>query len=272
MQWAPQMGFTGYIADNEAGLLHARARMYSPGLGGFLSRDRKKYIDGFSQYRGYFVPNALDSRGNKVEFTGPLNADVAAFLRKENGKGFDKTTDKEFSSVIHTFSVAKQLNSVSVTETGNKSFIGATGESFGHRVFLGRLRIAPLEVSTDKTIPSGKSACSKGSIVVNVKKIQVTIEDAIGYLDVDAIDESYDNDDNNDEKNLGGKEGQLILTWDTCKASKKQALVDDSGSVIFSPPNIKDQKSVHAFEGKNYTAVTNIEFNNSVISGQVYCE
>jgi len=56
-------GFTGYVADNETGLLHARARQYSPTLGRFVGRDPKEYIDGQSLYFAYFAPNHLDSNG-----------------------------------------------------------------------------------------------------------------------------------------------------------------------------------------------------------------
>lgn len=56
-------GFTGYVADNETGLMYARERMYSPSLGCFISRDPLVYVDGYSTYRGYFVPNSLDPSG-----------------------------------------------------------------------------------------------------------------------------------------------------------------------------------------------------------------
>jgi len=82
-------GFTGYITDNETGLLHARARQYSTTLGRFIGRDpisdvlafemqrqgRPIYVnllksspmvsfpDGFSAYSAYFVPNRLDFNG-----------------------------------------------------------------------------------------------------------------------------------------------------------------------------------------------------------------
>lgn len=86
-------GFTGYIADNESGLLYARARMYSPTLGRFISRDpwmlvpltgrtvevkglygtkasyywgpnaKDGYHDGYGLYGAYFVPNRSDPTG-----------------------------------------------------------------------------------------------------------------------------------------------------------------------------------------------------------------
>jgi len=56
-------GFTGYIADGETGLLHARARQYSSLLGRFCSRDPLGYIDGDNFYRAYFVPNDIDPSG-----------------------------------------------------------------------------------------------------------------------------------------------------------------------------------------------------------------
>jgi RHS repeat-associated protein len=93
-------GFTGYISDPETGLLHARARQYSPGLGRFIGRDnvnvnrietkqmsevdpesgrqwpvtsaktgnlQEYYRDGLGLYSAYFVPNRLDPTGNGCE-------------------------------------------------------------------------------------------------------------------------------------------------------------------------------------------------------------
>ncbi|HAT11727.1 MAG TPA: hypothetical protein DCS97_14295 [Planctomycetes bacterium] len=74
-------GFTGYIADNETGLLHARAREYSPTLGRFIGRDAYHegdisafdygffnnteilYVNGYGLYMGYLVPNSTDPYG-----------------------------------------------------------------------------------------------------------------------------------------------------------------------------------------------------------------
>jgi RHS repeat-associated protein len=57
-------GFTGYIADNETGLLHARARQYSPTLGRFVGRDPIGYKGGgYGIYCAYFVPNQKDPSG-----------------------------------------------------------------------------------------------------------------------------------------------------------------------------------------------------------------
>jgi len=56
-------GFTEYIADGETGLLHARARPYSPMLGRFVGRDPLNYIDGYLLYSGAFSSNGLDPFG-----------------------------------------------------------------------------------------------------------------------------------------------------------------------------------------------------------------
>jgi len=45
-------GFTGYVADNETGLMYARARIYSPTLGSFASRDPYTKIFGW-HYSGF---------------------------------------------------------------------------------------------------------------------------------------------------------------------------------------------------------------------------
>jgi len=76
--YAFQRGFTGYHLDAESGLYYARARMYSPGLGRFVSRDilemmhpkfgqitmGANYSDGYSLYAGYFAPNHADPSGH----------------------------------------------------------------------------------------------------------------------------------------------------------------------------------------------------------------
>ena len=64
--WAVQYGFTGYIADQETGLLHARARMYSPIGGRFINRDPMGYLDGWNLYEGYFVPGKVDPKGTNL--------------------------------------------------------------------------------------------------------------------------------------------------------------------------------------------------------------
>jgi RHS repeat-associated protein len=71
-------GFTGYITDNETGLLHARARQYSPTLGRFVGRDPTRYPDGFNPYAGYFVPGKVDPTGEddvSVVYEKPFQSD-----------------------------------------------------------------------------------------------------------------------------------------------------------------------------------------------------
>jgi len=62
--------FTGYVADNETGLLHARARQYSPTLGRFIERDPMKYVDGMGLYGSYFVLVTVDPDGMSIPWTG----------------------------------------------------------------------------------------------------------------------------------------------------------------------------------------------------------
>jgi hypothetical protein len=45
-------------------LLHKRARYYDVVSGEFISRDPLDYVDGMSQYRGYFVPKSVDPEGS----------------------------------------------------------------------------------------------------------------------------------------------------------------------------------------------------------------
>lgn len=58
-------GFTGYISDQETGMMYARARMYSPAQGRFVGRDPAGYADGMGLYGAYFIPNSLDPSGKK---------------------------------------------------------------------------------------------------------------------------------------------------------------------------------------------------------------
>jgi RHS repeat-associated protein len=55
--------FRGYFADEGTGLLHARNRQYSPTLGRFVGRDPLGYLNGFSVYHAYFVPDSSDPLG-----------------------------------------------------------------------------------------------------------------------------------------------------------------------------------------------------------------
>ncbi|MBF0202013.1 MAG: RHS repeat-associated core domain-containing protein [Desulfamplus sp.] len=59
-------GFTGRRIDPETGLMYFRARYYSVELGRFVGRDPLGYVDGMSLYRGYFVVNGVDPRGESV--------------------------------------------------------------------------------------------------------------------------------------------------------------------------------------------------------------
>lgn len=70
-----QVGFTGRYQDKETGLWYFRARYYSAMLGGFVSRDPLKYVDGLCFYSAKFIPNDLDSTGMSVtlDATPPEN-------------------------------------------------------------------------------------------------------------------------------------------------------------------------------------------------------
>jgi RHS repeat-associated protein len=67
--------FRGYFADEGTGLLHARNRQYSPTLGRFVGRDPLKYVDGYSLYAAYFVPDMTDPEGT-IAFCDPFDSMV----------------------------------------------------------------------------------------------------------------------------------------------------------------------------------------------------
>lgn len=61
-------GYTSRRHDDETGLMYFRARYYDNQSGEFVSSDRLEYVDGMSQYRGYFVLAGKDPSGSNVFF------------------------------------------------------------------------------------------------------------------------------------------------------------------------------------------------------------
>jgi len=116
-------GFTGYVADNETGLLHARARQYSPTLGRFVGRDSYStrtfagihvpmggagYQDGPSLYGAYAFPNHLDPSGNVAEceialFVGHLD-EARPWIREQIQDSNGKPIPRPCGSAIGTVS------------------------------------------------------------------------------------------------------------------------------------------------------------------------
>ncbi len=58
--------YTGRFYHSGLGIYYFRARMYSPMMGRFVSRDPLGYVDGMSLYRAYFVPAGMDPLGFKT--------------------------------------------------------------------------------------------------------------------------------------------------------------------------------------------------------------
>ena len=61
--YAMNYGYTSRRHETETGLMHFRARYYDANTGEFLSRDPLEFVDGMSQYRGYFVVKGVDPFG-----------------------------------------------------------------------------------------------------------------------------------------------------------------------------------------------------------------
>ena len=87
----------------DCSLLYKRARYYDPTTGEFLSRDPLEYVDGMSQYRGYFVPGGTDPLGEvsmwlQNQFKGPFkftSGDITAtfYLDADRTKGATNNPD-----------------------------------------------------------------------------------------------------------------------------------------------------------------------------------
>ncbi|MFV0444411.1 MAG: RHS repeat domain-containing protein [Planctomycetaceae bacterium] len=58
--------FTGQTRDESSSLYPFRERRYHQVLGLFTSRDPLMYVDGFSLYEAYFVPNMVDPSGTQA--------------------------------------------------------------------------------------------------------------------------------------------------------------------------------------------------------------
>jgi len=95
-------GFTGYITDNETGLMYARRRMYSSRLGLFVGRDPLLYIMGSNLYRSYFVPGWVDPFGT---FNVSVSVE-AKFSTHKVGEG-GITDYKEASAQISADCISK---------------------------------------------------------------------------------------------------------------------------------------------------------------------
>ena len=68
------VGFTGRTLDAETGLWYFRARYFSDGLNRFIGRDPKKYVNGYSLYSSYFLPNKMDPHGTVTLDYTPYSA------------------------------------------------------------------------------------------------------------------------------------------------------------------------------------------------------
>jgi RHS repeat-associated protein len=69
--YANNVGFTGRYHDQETNLIFFRNRYLDHRQGRFISRDPLNYIDGYSMYGAYFVPNANDPFGLCIQGIDP---------------------------------------------------------------------------------------------------------------------------------------------------------------------------------------------------------
>jgi|GEM_PF-2171931 len=59
-------GAVGYYSNSATGDIYVRARTYEPVIGRWLSMDPLGFVDGPNLYRAYFVPNGVDTTGQKL--------------------------------------------------------------------------------------------------------------------------------------------------------------------------------------------------------------
>jgi len=84
-------GFTGYIIDEETGLYYARARMYSVGLGRFLSRNN--YLQDIAPHFTSGIDNDLEVELTTDGYSDPLGVYVDSFSMYEGTFALLQTTD-----------------------------------------------------------------------------------------------------------------------------------------------------------------------------------
>ena len=153
--WAVQYGFTGYISDCETCLLHARTRMYSPGIGRFTTSDKLTflsragvwipdgigmYINGFNLYGAYFVPYGLDSDGLFTRDRGELQKQISELACKAlagTGVGKDRTefgwewSEDASGNLMAGSTVTGPVNSSQVDTHAGTQPAGASGGPIG---------------------------------------------------------------------------------------------------------------------------------------------
>ena len=127
-------GYTSRRHDHETGLMYFRARYYHPKLGQFISRDPLGYVDGMSQYRGYFVPGGADPTGLVV-----FDYDGSDRYRSHFWFPWILARAFEFASVVgHPYKEGKVIY---LNEDGErKRGYGSTGRSFDVNCSCERLK------------------------------------------------------------------------------------------------------------------------------------
>ena len=93
-------GFTGYKLDSETGLYFAKIRMYSAKLGRFTRRDSVGYVDGYTLYGAYFIPNQLDPFGTET-----VTRTFRLALPGGNEYGEWAETDRKLKDVLITTAI-----------------------------------------------------------------------------------------------------------------------------------------------------------------------